>query len=549
MASTRVRRLSATRAGQASLVEVGQWQKDLLQVAIEAADLAVWELDLTTRTVRASPTLHRLLGHDVPPQPWTPKTFEHHLFPDDLQVYRDAFEQALRSGELRCELRVRRKDGRIGWIAMQGKVGVDLHGRPRQLAGVVQDITDRRASEQFLREREAQFSAMFDVSSVGMAQADPATARLLRANERLAAMLGYEPDQLVGRRFLSFTHPDDRQASWAGLQQLLRGDVSTYQTEKRMMRKGGGIVWVLLTLNLVRDAGGVPQRLFAVVVDITERKLAEQVLVEREEDLRQVRDELERRVVERTAELAEANGALVNEIIERRTAEEQVRELLGRLVQVVEEERARISRDLHDTLGQHLAVLTLQLKAIEELAGRAPGARERMAAAQQAVRLIDDEVDRLSYELRPVALDDLGLDEALRSHAQTWSAECGVAIDVHTHGLRTGRLPALVETTVYRIVQEALTNVRKHAGASRVGLIAERRLDEVRVVIEDDGCGFDSASVTPAAGRRLGLRGMSERAGLVAGRLEIESLPGRGTTVYLAIPVRTDVDGPPEADA
>jgi signal transduction histidine kinase len=300
---------------------------------------------------------------------------------------------------------------------------------------------------------------------------------------------------------------------------------------------------VLLTLNLVRDSGGLPQRLFAVAVDINERKLAEQELVEREGDLRQARDELERRVVERTAELAEANDALLKEISERRTAEEQVRELLGRLVQVVEEERARISRDLHDTLGQHLAVLTLELKTLQGMAMGAAGARERIASIQRSVRMIDDEVDRLSYELRPVALDDLGLDEALRSHARNWSAESGIAVDVHSHGLRTGRLPAVVETTVYRIVQEALTNVRKHAGASRVGLIAERRLDEVRVVIEDDGCGFDPAGVSSVGGRRLGLRGMSERAGLVAGRLEIESLPGRGTTVYLAIPVHTDVEG------
>jgi signal transduction histidine kinase len=187
-------------------------------------------------------------------------------------------------------------------------------------------------------------------------------------------------------------------------------------------------------------------------------------------------------------------------------------------------------------------VLAIGLKSIEPDLARSPTALQRLARVQQALRNVEDQLDRIAYELRPSALDDLGLEEAMRSHIETWSHETGIAADLHTHGLRTGRLPPTVENTVYRVVQEALTNVHRHAGATRVGIIIERRFEELRVVVEDDGCGFDGAHVPADGGRHTGLRGMAERASLVAGSLEVESLPGRGTTLYLAIPVRTEVD-------
>jgi len=136
------------------------------------------------------------------------------------------------------------------------------------------------------------------------------------------------------------------------------------------------------------------------------------------------------------------------------------------------------------------------------------------------------------------------LVDALGQYADEWSAQCGVPVDLQVHGLPVGRLSAAVEATVYRVVQEAFTNVRKHAAASRVSLIAERRGAQLRVIVEDDGRGFDSAAVAVSADsqRRLGLLGMAERAALVAGMLEVESAPGNGTTIYLTVPL--DVSDP-----
>lgn len=270
-------------------------------------------------------------------------------------------------------------------------------------------------------------------------------------------------------------------------------------------------------------------------VDITARKRAE-------EELRRTRDELEISVRLRTAELERANAALRSEVNERRAAELKVRELLAELFSAEEEERRRIARELHDTLGQHLAVLAIGLKGIENEPGHAAGVREKLGQVQRTAMLLEREVDRLAHELRPPSLDDLGLEDALRRHVQGWAEESGLEVDVHTRGLRDERFAGAVETTAYRVVQEALTNVLKHARAQRVSVIAEHVGGELRVIVEDDGSGFDAAQVRSAHGRQLGLTGMAERAALVGGRLEIESEAGKGTTVYLRVPI-----GPPPA--
>jgi signal transduction histidine kinase len=233
------------------------------------------------------------------------------------------------------------------------------------------------------------------------------------------------------------------------------------------------------------------------------------------------------------------NESLRDEVAERRAAEEQVRELLRRLVNAQEDERRRISRELHDTLGQHLSAVTLGLKTLRAHADCPPAVAEGLDRVYQAAAQLDDAMDRLAYELRPAVLDDLGLADALRSHAQGWTLQTGIPVELHTRGL-SGRLPADIEVTVYRVVQEALTNIHKHAQATRVGVITERRGDDVRVIVEDDGCGFDAADTEAPRvdGRsRLGLRGMSERAGLVGGKLQVESAAGEGTTVYLTVPI------------
>jgi signal transduction histidine kinase len=255
--------------------------------------------------------------------------------------------------------------------------------------------------------------------------------------------------------------------------------------------------------------------------------------------LREAHDRLEGRVAERTAELAAANASLRAEIARRERAEADRRDLLRRLTTAQEDERRRIARELHDSMGQHLAALGLGLKAVKDATPDPSPARDRLQQLQALTGLMGREAHNLALELRPTALDDLGLESALANYAEGWSERSGVGVDCHTVGSDGDRLPAPVETALYRVAQEALTNVLRHAQARRVSLVLQRSPGQVVMVVEDDGVGFDAEAVTAPAGDggRLGLVGMRERLALVGGTLAVESAPGRGTTVIARVPL------------
>ena len=208
------------------------------------------------------------------------------------------------------------------------------------------------------------------------------------------------------------------------------------------------------------------------------------------------------------------------------------RDALRRAVQAQEVERRRLARELHDETGQALTSILLGLTAVE----RAGSTDEAHAAAAELRTLVVEtlqDVRRLAVELRPSALDDFGLEPALRRLGQSVREGGGVDVQVETT-LGAERLAPDVETAVYRIVQEALTNVIKHADAARASIVVRRKPDGVLVMVEDDGRGFD-----PAVARdgRLGLLGMRERVELLDGSLQVEAEPGRGTTLIVSLPM------------
>lgn len=240
-------------------------------------------------------------------------------------------------------------------------------------------------------------------------------------------------------------------------------------------------------------------------------------------------------IVMRTQELHRANEHLRAEVAERRRLEELRGELMRRLVAAEEAERSRVARELHDGLGQHLTALNLNLESLISDASGSPALRHELERMQRLTRMLDTEVDRIAADLRPAVLDDLGLEDALHRHVRLWSDEVGVAADIHTRGLER-RLGPAIETTVYRVAQEALTNVHKHARATRVSVVVECRDGELVLAIEDNGVGFVvPAPTSPSEAGRLGLSTMRERSALVGGELQVESDPSIGTTVYLRI--------------
>ncbi len=224
------------------------------------------------------------------------------------------------------------------------------------------------------------------------------------------------------------------------------------------------------------------------------------------------------------------------DITERKRAEIVRQQLLQRLVSAQEEERTRISRELHDQMGQSLTALLMVIDSMNQSGAENEPSQKRLDKLKILVEELMDQAHLLAWELRPPALDNLGLRAALEQYVKEWSRSTGIRADFASQGLTNlEHLDRIIETTLYRIVQEALTNVHRHSGSEIVSVLLERMEGEVTVIIEDNGTGFDVEAVTSGNSERLGLVGMRERIELIGGSLTIESTPEQGTTVYARV--------------
>jgi signal transduction histidine kinase len=302
------------------------------------------------------------------------------------------------------------------------------------------------------------------------------------------------------------------------------------------VRKDGARFYVSGVLSALHDADGAVIGYVKIARDLTQQRQAE-------EELRRANDRLEARVRERTFELAKVNESLRDEITERIQTEKDRVRLLRQIVRAQEDERRRIARDIHDQVGQQMTALRLNLASLEQGYSADKKAREKLEQTKTIAERLDADVDFLAWELRPAALDDIGLAGAMRSFVSQWSKHSGVETQFHTSGLEQERLSPETETNLYRILQEALNNTMKYAQARRVDVLLERRDNQVVLIVEDDGLGFDPHKEASTDGDKgMGLIGMRERAALVGGTLQIESKPKAGTTIFARVPVQFSVE-------
>ncbi len=235
--------------------------------------------------------------------------------------------------------------------------------------------------------------------------------------------------------------------------------------------------------------------------------------------------------------------AIITDLTDGKRADATRVGLLKRLLSAEDQERRRIARELHDETGQSLTTLLVGLRAIGDITGlgevRSMAERLRDVAAHTV-----DDVGRLARGLHPAVLDDKGLVAAARRHASDFAKAFGVVVDLRVHGSVPRRLAPLAQSTMYRILQEALTNVARHARAHVVGVVLKHKDAMLELVIRDDGVGFYPAAALSAASG-LGLHGMQERVALLGGSVEIESRPGHGTTIRARIPAGIAAPPPP----
>lgn len=486
--------------------------EERLRLALDAARMGTWTFDPAADAHTRDANLNALLGLPAAETTTPFAEFLDHVHPADRAAVRAGFDRSVRHGQpLRLEFRVVRPDGSVRWLRDQGDA-FGAAGRVR-LAGAVVDVTDRREAEERLR--------LVLASATDFAIFTLAPDRTVTTwSPGAAAVLGWSEGEMVGRSGDDIFTPEDRAAGAPAAEADTARRDGRAADERWHVRKDGSRFFAGGVMTPLGDPG---RGFVKVLRDLTDKKRAE-------DELHAARVDLERRVAERTGELEVALDALEGEMARRQ-------ELSRRLAAASEAERRRISRDLHDSVGQLLTGLSLAAKAARGADRLPPAATGKLDDVLRLSDAIGKELHALAVRLRPTALDDVGLGAAVAQLVAEWTARVGVPVDYQATGLEPERLPAELETTLYRVVQEALTNVAKHARAGRVAVVLTRLGDEATAVVEDDGGGFDPAT---AGKGRLGLVGMRERLALVGGTLEVESAPGSGTTVIARVPLGGD---------
>jgi two-component system CheB/CheR fusion protein len=430
-------------------------------------------------------------------------------------------QTAARDGSAPDERWHLRKSGELFWGSgvLMAVRGAD--GQPTSFVKIFRDATEQKQGAEALQASEARFRTLSDAVPQ-LVWTNNAAGEADYFNYRWYEYSGLTYEQSYGLGWQVMVHPDDAPTSIARWEQAqAKGEV--FDTEYRLRRADGTYRWHIgRNVPLLNEQGQVLSW-FGTATDIQELKDVQDALWH-------AHDEMEQRVTERTGELA------------RITAQRE--QLLERVVNVQEDERRRISRDLHDMLGQQLTALLMGLQTLPKSPEPGPGLPsypEHVEKLRSLTRDLIQQTQRLAWEVRPATLDNLGLRAALRQFVEEWSEQYGTTAHiVESNTEEMERLPEQVETALYRVVQEALTNVQRHAGASQVSVLLEKSTDMIAAIIEDNGKGFDiekdERGQERSTAERLGLLGMAERMELVGGTLTIESSPGKGTTVYARVP-------------
>jgi len=349
-------------------------------------------------------------------------------------------------------------------------------------------VEERKRAEKELRENEEKFRSVFSDASVGMAIVS-LDGQFLAGNQEFCQFIGYPEQELLGKTVQSVTHPEDWPMFSERLARALTDGAGFQRVEKRCLHKNGQVLFGDCSASVICDIDGNPQYLIADVLNITERKRAEEVLSS----------------------------------------------VSQRLIEAQEKERARIARELHDDLSQRMALLQIGLSQFKQnLPSLSAQAAVQLDRVAQTAREISSELRNLSHQLHPSKLDTLGLVASLEGFCREFSSQHNVQVQFVHRGIGE-KIPKDLALCLFRIVQEALRNVAKHSGGREAKVVLCGLEDRIDLCVSDEGVGFEPASEKGNFG--LGLISMQERLRLIGGQLLVESEPSHGTRIRVHIPL------------
>jgi len=445
-----------------------------------------------------------------------------------------------------ARLRKRRKNHRSKAGGTQSAADTErlLHElQVHQIELEMQNAELRKARDE-LEVALANYTDLYDFAPVGYLSLD-ASGVILEANLTSAALLGVERSRLINRRLSHFVVPASQPDFLAFLERVFAG-TGKPACETALLKKDAAAFWAGFRATSAVSLKGTRKWCRVTFADITARKQAEEAQ-RRIEVLAAANRELKREVVRRQAvenALRKSELHYARLLEQARQMHQQLRFLSRQLLSAQEEERKRISRELHDVIAQPLTGIHVRLATLKARAIANPKALERnITRTQQLVQHSLANVHRFARELRPAVLDDLGVIPALHSFMKVFRAETGIRVSLSAFA-EVEQMSDEKRTVLYRVAQEALTNIQRHARASRVDVKIQKLDAAVSMVIQDDGKGFPAECVLHAKNsRRLGLLGMRERLEIVGGSFAVTSAPGKGTTILAQIPLNDRTAG------
>jgi PAS domain S-box-containing protein len=522
-------------------------EKDLLDAnqrlesVLFANEVATWTWDIVNDRVIADRNLATLFGVSPKDAAGGPiEKYLHAVHPDDRAALSAAIAKALEGPDDRFEesYRIVRRNGSLSWVEARGKVERDRKGKPRYFPGVVIDLTDRKASERKaddLRFRLERQSRIFDItlSSISdFAYIFDRQGRFSFVNQALLDLWGLKLQDAIGKNFHDLKYPPDLAKR---LQKQIQQVFDTKQgltDETPYTSPTGAGGYYEYIFRPVFDRGGNVEVVAGSTRDITHRKKTEEDLRQSQERYRVLADSLENQVRARTTELEARSNDM-------QAQSSQLQALSARLMELQDEERRRIARELHDSAGQIIAALSMNLgKMVEELKVKESSLVELAEESQAYAQELDREIRTTSYLLHPPLLDEIGLRAALDWYVDGLKQRSGLDVALNIQG-GFERPSREMELAIFRVVQECLVNIHRHSGSTTARIRIAREGSNVVVEVSDDGRGIDSDKLAKLRARStgVGLRGIRERVRQFCGDLHIDSEVDKGTAVRIIFPI------------